>query len=654
MKILKIAIPLVYQSADKIVLALDKDLKTWSGNYFEIDASFFTWVKEFDIQGKIFWFRECFFDPQKTAMQNETRERNMMAEFMGKGICLQLDADEFMLDFDGLKHYLKKNESKLVGKEKIQICGFLTNVFKQVDEGYLFVNEVSPFYLGTNYPDYIRGRKNKNQKKWYVPFQIIHMTWGRDKEELKFKIKNWGHNVDFDGESFLQFWDSVTKDNHKQIKRGFHPFSDKYWKELIFVEGKCITDVINKRNFPNLISGKKIITKNIGQFIKYFFKIREKRFLATKKSINDNKKTFVFFNKYIPEFNKGSGANRFNEIIKELVQKEYKVVLIAKRGESKTEYIEHYKKIGLHVFCCEKNKINYKKYLKENFSKIDFIWFYGPNSFKTYHNRFIKNNYRSAKLVYDMIDIHHLRFQRALRMDTSNKLIKKQIRKYTSLELDSAKKADIVLTISEKEKKYMSEYIDDNKIKVLSNIHIPKINTNKINNFSDRFDIVFIGSRHAPNIDAIDFLYNDIMPLVWEKLPKMKVNIIGNVIDDTDFIFDERFILHGFVEDVSKIFNSVKMMVVPLRYGAGVKGKLGHAFEYGLPVVSTSIGSEGMFLKHNETILKADEGIEFAKSILKLYGDEILWNELSQKSFKSLEPFGKNQISKLLNLIDHN
>ena len=366
-----------------------------------------------------------------------------------------------------------------------------------------------------------------------------------------------------------------------------------------------------------------------------------------------NKKSIVFFNKYIPEFDKGSGANRFNEIVKELINQNYNVILISKRGKNNTSYIAHYQKLGLQVFCCEKNKTNYKKYLKKNIKEIDLFWFYGPNSFKTYFSSFLSENHNSAKLIYDMIDIHHLRYKRALKINSSNKVLKKQVNKYFKLEINSAINADYVLTISEKEKIYMSDFVDLKKIKVLSNIHVPKIKLSHLNEFSIRKDLIFIGSGHTPNIDALDFLYNEIMPIVWKKMPEVKVNVVGKVIDLVSFIKDPRFVLHGFVEDVSSLFNSSKMMVVPLRYGAGVKGKLGHAFEYALPVVSTRIGSEGMFLKNNENILKADTALDFANNIIKLYEDECLWNKLSKKSFSNLDPFGKTQVSLFLNSIDY-
>ena len=145
--LLRISIPSVYEHADKIVLALDINLNTWSGNKFDVDDSFFKWIKEFDKDSKIEVFKEDFYIASNTAMQNETRERNLLASKMGEGYCLQLDADEFVLDFKSLTEYLKKNESK-ISNNKIQICGYLTDIYKKVDGGYLFVNDVSSFYLG--------------------------------------------------------------------------------------------------------------------------------------------------------------------------------------------------------------------------------------------------------------------------------------------------------------------------------------------------------------------------------------------------------------------------------------------------------------------------------------------------------------------------
>lgn len=271
-EMLKISIPLVYPYAHKIVLGVDENLVSWSGNSFDVDPAFFEWIDEFDVDHKIQIYRDNFYIPENTAMQNETRERNLIANEMGEGLCVQLDADEFFVDFGGFVNYIQKNEKKLTSKKQIQLCGYMIDVYKQVEGGYLFVDEVTPFYLASNSPNYVRGRKNKNQKKWYVPFLTVHFTWARSEEELRFKINNWGHNKDFDREAFFSLWKSVTASNYKNFEQGFHPFNKKWWKSLIFIKGGSIQEVLSQKEFPALIDRKKRFFKNLAQDFKFLMK----------------------------------------------------------------------------------------------------------------------------------------------------------------------------------------------------------------------------------------------------------------------------------------------------------------------------------------------------------------------------------------------
>ena len=187
------------------------------------------------------------------------------------------------------------------------------------------------------------------------------------------------------------------------------------------------------------------------------------------------------------------------------------------------------------------------------------------------------------------------------------------------------------------------------KLITISNIHYPKVKKENTLTFEQRADLIFIGSGHTPNIDALYYLYKDIMPLVWEKLPKVKVNIIGNVDDEILDISHPKFIFHGYIPDIESFFISNKIMIAPLRYGAGVKGKIGQAFEYYLPVVTSSIGAEGMKLVNRKNTLIDDTKEGFASAIIELYTDKNLWLELQNNSEDSLKPFSiKNLKSKII------
>ncbi|MGE4512900.1 MAG: glycosyltransferase family 4 protein, partial [Chryseobacterium sp.] len=163
---------------------------------------------------------------------------------------------------------------------------------------------------------------------------------------------------------------------------------------------------------------------------------------------------------------------------------------------------------------------------------------------------------------------------------------------------------------------------------------------------------IFIGSIHEPNIDAVKFLYDKIMPLVWNINPELEVSVIGNVADKLDLKLYPKFKFLGFLESIEDHFMKSKIMVAPLRFGAGVKGKIGQAFEYFLPVVTTDIGAEGMQLVNEKNVLIANDEKCFAEAIIRLYNDEELWNTIREHSVDSLKPFSVAAVSETLKKIN--
>ena len=238
-----------------------------------------------------------------------------------------------------------------------------------------------------------------------------------------------------------------------------------------------------------------------------------------------------------------------------------------------------------------------------------------------------------------MVDIHHVRFLRALETEPNNKFYQRSYTKFLKYEKISSNKADLVIPISETEKDYMIGFCKAKNYKVISNIHYTKVLKSAIPSFNNRKDLLFIGSKHHPNIDAVYYLYKEILPLVWTINPDIKLNIIGNIKDEILDIEDDRIVFHGFVPDIDSFFLNNKLMVAPIRSGAGVKGKIGQSFEYHLPLVTSSTGAEGMNLENNYNALIADTPKDFADAILKLYTNENLWEKLSHNSEQSLFPF---------------
>lgn len=205
-----------------------------------------------------------------------------------------------------------------------------------------------------------------------------------------------------------------------------------------------------------------------------------------------------------------------------------------------------------------------------------------------------------------------------------------------SVELELCSKADLVFVVSPVEADLLSREIAREKIALVSNIHSlhPSRTT-----FKDRTGLMFVGGfQHPPNVDAMLYFLNDILPLIRRTLPTLPVHIVGsNMPDPLRKIAAENVHMHGFVPDLSALYEQVRLTVAPLRYGAGVKGKVNQSMAHGVPVVATSPATEGMHLCHERDVLVADDATTFAAAVVRLHEDEQLWQRIASGGRQNVE-----------------
>lgn len=273
-ELLKNSLPMVYEEADSIIIALDENLRTWSGGKFEVDENFFHWLKSFDTGKKITLYRSNFFDPSRDAMENEVRERKMLAAKMGIGNwIIQIDSDEYFLNFKQFTEELRSRNKYLINPEKnqIQIAGYYINLYKYTDDGVLYVSKPRNQKFATNYPDYRTGRNTK-KRVIYVPNIVIHESVARSEEEIRTKLANWGHSHQVDLDGFLDKWRQIDQTNYREFENLFYLEPD-VWKKLDFVKGKSLPEIVQNLKSHNLIPSKNYIwRKNFGQWFKFLFK----------------------------------------------------------------------------------------------------------------------------------------------------------------------------------------------------------------------------------------------------------------------------------------------------------------------------------------------------------------------------------------------
>ncbi len=234
---------------------------------------------------------------------------------------------------------------------------------------------------------------------------------------------------------------------------------------------------------------------------------------------------------------------------------------------------------------------------------------------------------RQARLVFDTVDLHFLREEREAEVTGSNEIAARATETRRQ-ELALIEQSDTTLVVSAVERDLLTELLPDADVRIVSNIH--RVHGRK-RGFGERKDLMFVGGfQHVPNIDAAKWLVEEIFPMVRQRIPEARLHLIGSRMPAEILSIDSPGVqVHGFVPELEPFLEGCRLSLAPLRYGAGVKGKVNQAMSHGLPVVATSCAAEGMFLEHGKDVLIADDAETFADCIVRACSDESLWQRLS-------------------------
>ena len=241
----------------------------------------------------------------------------------------------------------------------------------------------------------------------------------------------------------------------------------------------------------------------------------------------------------------------------------------------------------------------------------------------------------TAKTVFHTVDLHFLRMTREASLKNSPEIsIAAAEMKQKELGLIAA--TDVTTVVSRTELELLCVCKPDRMIRLLPfSQDIPGTTYG----FAGRRDILFVGGyQHAPNVDAVHFFVEDVMPLLRTMLPGVRFHAVGSKPPpEIRKLACDDIIITGYVEDLNAMMDTMRVSVAPLRFGAGVKGKVSSALASGLPVVATTLAAEGMSLTENTNVLLADDAHGIACAIAGLYDNEALWKSMSQAGLEFAE-----------------
>lgn len=339
-------------------------------------------------------------------------------------------------------------------------------------------------------------------------------------------------------------------------------------------------------------------------------------------------KRILVVDHYAPRYDMDSGSLRMYGLLKILVSLGHKVVFWPYDLVFDERYTRALQRLGIEAMYGD---VSFEHYLKLHGRHVDIILLSRPNI--AIHFAYAARKFSNARLIYDTVDLHFLREERRATIEGTDS---NEWRRWRNLEFFLARLADDVLVVSPAEKQILEQYDFTDKVSVIPNIHSPAECTIP---FEKREGLMFIGGfTHLPNEDAVIWFVEKILPLIRRQLPAVTFSIVGsNPTEKVKALASSTVTVTGYVPEVGPYFEKARVFVAPLRYGAGLKGKLGQSFAYGVPVVTTSVGAEGFALGNGRDAFIADDEEEFAEKVVMLYQDQNLWEAFARNGRTLIE-----------------
>jgi len=232
-----------------------------------------------------------------------------------------------------------------------------------------------------------------------------------------------------------------------------------------------------------------------------------------------------------------------------------------------------------------------------------------------------------ASVLYDSIDLHFLR--QARRAEVVGGESERDY--WHAKELECIRRSDITLTVTEREAEIVRSLVPTAHTVVLPVAYEPDPAPRLP--YEATRDLLFVGGfLHDPNVDAVQYFAREVLPLVTDEVDARLWVIGQRPPEEIRALASDRVVVTGHVPDIDHHLRRARVFVSPVRYGAGMKGKNVQAMAHGLPLVTTTIGAEGMDLVDGEHALIRDRAEAFAAAVVALYRDVALWERLSSSS----------------------
>lgn len=342
---------------------------------------------------------------------------------------------------------------------------------------------------------------------------------------------------------------------------------------------------------------------------------------------SSGRRTILFIDHYVPWYDQDAGSRSTFMYIQYLCNSGYNVKFIGDNFFPHQPYTQSLQQLGVEVLYGNYYANNWKNWIIDHANYIDVVYLHRPHIAPKYID--LVKKHTNAKIVYQCHDLHFLRSKREYAISNEEKVLE-EAHYFEKVEKELFKKADVGLTFSLVEKSAIEKWELSTKIFQVP-LYLYDKSLNNSAGFEDRNDIMFVGGfNHKPNVEGVEWFISQVFPKIRESLPSVMFHIIGSKAEEFFEDLDrENIRVHGRISDteLANQYSQNKVNILPLRYGAGVKGKLIESMRFQIPIVSTSIGVEGVNAD-SFGIESFDTSKDFAKEVISLITNEKKWNRV--------------------------
>lgn len=347
-----------------------------------------------------------------------------------------------------------------------------------------------------------------------------------------------------------------------------------------------------------------------------------------------NRKRLLFIDHYVPLRDQDAGSKSTFQYLSLMAEMGYQITFLGDNFVDFQPYTSELQQMGIEVLYGPGFHRNWKRWLSAHGKDFDYVYLSRPGITKKYLP--YVQRYSSAKLMYCGHDLHFLREERHYQLEGKRTYLK-AARKWERLEEAILRQVDMGYFFSSFEVEEARRRFPGVSVRAIPLYFFDETEMGNLSpvGFSDREGVLFVGGfMHAPNVDAVHWFLDKVLPMVREQLPEIVFAVVGSNppgeisrhacdhVHVTGRVSDEALLQH---------YRRTRLVVAPLRFGAGVKGKIVEAMHNGVPVVTTAVGAEGI-VDADRALFIADDAAVFAQAVIWAYTCEEAWNDAARLS----------------------